>query len=61
MHKDFQIFENRHKHEIQFIVQLLEPKIFLREEKIISQGEMGDMMYLLSYGRCSVHQKMKIS
>jgi hypothetical protein len=52
--KDFEIFEESHKYEILFIVGLLKPKIFLGEEKVITQGDFGNELYLISMGSCNV-------
>jgi hypothetical protein len=60
MLKDFEIFNDSHKYEVLFIVRLLKPRIFLTEEKVVTQGDFGSELYLISLGSCNVYQKMKL-
>ena len=39
---------------VEYIIPLLEMKVFLPEDMIIRQGEVGDEMYFVSTGDCIV-------
>ena len=59
MIKDCEIFQDSYKYEVLQIIKLLKPKIFLKDEKILTQGDFGSELYIISLGSCDVYQKMK--
>jgi len=59
MMKEFEIFRNSYANEIIFVAQQMETKIFMHEEKIITQDDFDKTLYVIIEGSASVFLRFK--
>lgn len=57
--KDFWMFENADVAELSLITSLLKAMLVPPHEKIITQGAIGDQMYIIMKGKVNVYNNMK--
>ena len=52
--REFWMFEKSEENELMFIAENMQAKICMQDEKVVFQGEAGDMVFILIQGSVDV-------
>tara|TARA_B110001450_G_C17220744_1_gene319331 strand:- start:137 stop:454 length:318 start_codon:yes stop_codon:yes gene_type:complete len=55
--KSFWIFKNSNQNEIMYIANQMQLKIFMNNERVITQGENDKQLYIIMIGKVNVYLK----